>query len=68
MVSSSVKWGQCQWPRVLGRLNAVVNVAGLSTAPDTLVIPEWLLLPLLSVKLGNVAAHEVHGPSSHNSV
>lgn len=51
------KWGQCQWPRLLGRLNAVVNVAGLSTVPDTLVIPEWLLLPLWSVKLGNVAAH-----------
>lgn len=30
MVSSSVKWGQCQWPRLLGRLNAVVNVAGLA--------------------------------------
>ena len=26
------------------------------------------LLPLLNVKLGNVAAEEVHGPSSHNLV
>ena len=68
MVPSSIKWGQCQWPRLLGRCNAVVNVTGLSIAPDTLVISEWLPLPLFNVKLGNVAAQEAHGPSSHNLV
>lgn len=40
----------------------MVNITGLSIAPDTLVISEWLLLPLLLLGLGMWQHRRCVGP------
>lgn len=52
VVSSSVKWGQYQWPRVVGKMKCNGEGKGLSVVPDARTNSEWLQLPLLPSSLG----------------